>query len=106
MSDSLPNPLPQPTTGPINRITPQDGNGAAQDAPAGSTQTVPLTISTVEDCLTFLSAIYPSVVIAVSRKRAGAAANSKPASVQVLHAGDANEALRLAKVAGDVLNGA
>lgn len=109
MSDPTnPNPLPQPTIGSTNRLHAPDGNGAAQDAP-GSTQTapaVPQTIASVEDVLTWLSAIFPTVVIAVSRKRLGAAAGAKPASVQVLHAGDAAEALKLASVAAGVLQGA
>lgn len=104
-----PNPLPQPV-GTVNRLTPSPSNGqeGPQVAP-GSTQTPPVgpqVIGTVEDALAWLACQFSCVVIAVSRKRVGQAPGTKPLAVSVLHAGEAQDALKLAGVAASVLQGA
>lgn len=110
MSD--PNPLPVPTganTG-VNRITEPNGSAPgvgpavpviprAAGAPvfAGSIQT-PL------DVLAFLAQGAHAVVIAI--EQAPGAPGGKPLAVTVLHAGSPQDAVKLAQVAGAVLQGA
>ena len=95
--------MPSPRT--ALSITPQDGNGAAPALP-GATPATPGVISSLEDVLAFLAASHTTVVIAVGKRLVNAKPGSKPLSVTVLQAGEAQDVLKLANVAGSVLQGA
>ena len=107
MSDANPLPVPAGTT---NRITTEAGNGATPAAPVA---TIPRAagapaftgnIATLDDVLAFLAQGSHAVVIAVAKPPG--TPGGKPLAVTVLHAGSPQDAVKLAGVAGAVLQNA